>query len=78
MLEARPARLPVEAHVEKCGSCAGQLSAVVGVVPLHARTRSAVWEAAQDSRSVRGTFLVEEGRSERVLLEEDSRDVTMF
>ena len=38
-LVARPARLPVEAHGEKCGSCARQLSAVLGVVPLHTRTR---------------------------------------
>ena len=38
MMVARSARLPAEAHVEKCGSCAGQLSAVVGVIPLHART----------------------------------------
>ena len=27
-----------EAHDKKCGSCAGQLSACGGVVPLHART----------------------------------------
>ena len=47
--------LLVEAQDTKCGSYAGQLSAVVGVVPLHARTRK-VWEVAQDSRSVRRTL----------------------
>ena len=39
LLVARPARPPGEAHVRSVGSYAGQLSAAVGVVPLHARTR---------------------------------------
>ena len=32
------ARPPVEAHDKNCDSCAGQLSAVVGVVLVHGRT----------------------------------------
>ena len=32
-------RPPVEAHDKKCGGCAGQLSAAVAAVTLHARIR---------------------------------------
>ena len=48
--------LHVEAHAEKCGRCKGQLSPCGGRRPLHVRTRSEVWEAAQDGWSVRRTF----------------------
>ena len=46
---------------EKRGSCAGQISAVVGVAPLHARARREVLEAAPDSWSVRRTLKHMEG-----------------
>ena len=46
MLVARPARPSVEAHVKKC-SCVGQISAVVGVVSLHALTLRCVESCAR-------------------------------
>ena len=54
----------LQAHDEKCGSCEGQLSALLDVVPLHAHTREEVWESAQDRRSARRIGLSDSGTSQ--------------
>ena len=48
--------LPLITMIGSVAAAQGSFSAVVDVVPLHARTREVVWRPAQDSWNVRKTL----------------------